>query len=317
MPNSPQVSVVMSIYNNADILVKTLNSILIQEDCDFEFIVVDDGSTDASGRILDDWAVRDKRLRVIHQENTGLTKALIRGCSEARGWFIARQDAGDISLPGRLSRELTLLQNNTELSFVSCYTQYVGPLDEFLYFQQGNGLALKPLNIIDAMQLHGVKDGPSHHGSVMFRRDSYIAVGGYREEFYFGQDWDLWYRLADIGKFQMLDAVLYQARIGLNDISTNNKKLQEQLAKISRQCLALRIQGKTEGELLKAASEIRPCPKKSSSRSNISRGCYFLGECLRNNGAIDSARAYFRRAISNNPMNYKAWLRLLQTQLKF
>ena len=61
---------------------------------ELEFIVVNDGSTDKTGEILDDYARRDHRVRVIHQENTGLTRALIRGCDAARGEFIARQDAG-------------------------------------------------------------------------------------------------------------------------------------------------------------------------------------------------------------------------------
>ncbi len=91
MVQKPEVSVVMSVYNGAGSLPATLQSVLSQEGCHFEFIVVNDGSSDASGRILDEWSARDARLRVIHQANTGLTRALIRGCSEARGEFIARQ----------------------------------------------------------------------------------------------------------------------------------------------------------------------------------------------------------------------------------
>jgi len=108
--STPEVSVVMGVYNGAEHLEQTLASILSQEGCDLEFIVVDDGSTDDTGSILDAWAAQDKRLRVIHQQNTGLTRALIRGCAEARGEFIARQDAGDVSLPGRLDAQFTYLK---------------------------------------------------------------------------------------------------------------------------------------------------------------------------------------------------------------
>src|SRR5262245_6785124 len=97
-----EVSVVMSVYNGASNLPATINSILSQEGVALEFIVVNDGSTDKTGEILDDYARRDNRVRVIHQKNTGLTRGLIRGCDAARGEFIARQDAGDISLPERL-----------------------------------------------------------------------------------------------------------------------------------------------------------------------------------------------------------------------
>ena len=83
----PEVSVVMSVYNGASHLRASIDSILQQDGVDFEFIIVDDGSTDESPSILDDYAARDARIRLIHQENQGLTKALIRGCAEARGKF--------------------------------------------------------------------------------------------------------------------------------------------------------------------------------------------------------------------------------------
>ena len=76
-----EISVVMSVYNGASSFAVTMNSILSQEGVKFEFIVVNDGSTDNSGEILDDYARCDDRVRVIHQGNTGLTRALIRGCA--------------------------------------------------------------------------------------------------------------------------------------------------------------------------------------------------------------------------------------------
>ena len=98
------ISVVMSVCNGSDLLAKAVNSILSQEGVSLELIVVNDGSIDGScATILDEYARRDPRVRVIHQENTGLTRALIRGCAAARGQFIARQDSDDISLPGRLA----------------------------------------------------------------------------------------------------------------------------------------------------------------------------------------------------------------------
>src|SRR5439155_4002224 len=133
MNTHPEVSVVMSVYNGASHLVATLDSILSQEGVEFEFIVVNDGSTDKSGQILDDYAQRDSRLRVIHQENTGLTRALIRGCDAARGEFIARQDAGDLSLPGRLVRQRVILDAEPAVVIVSCATRFLGPSEEELY----------------------------------------------------------------------------------------------------------------------------------------------------------------------------------------
>ncbi len=311
----PQVSVVMSVYNGAEHLAETIDSVLNQQDCEFEFIVVNDGSTDATAKIIDDFAKSDQRLRVIHQENTGLTRALIRGCDEAHGEFIARQDLGDISLPGRLKMQMDALDGDIQLAFVSCSTRYITTGGAFLYRQSGSGLATTAIDIIDSDKQHGVIDGPSHHGSVMFRREAYIQAGGYRPQFYFGQDWDLWYRLGMVGKFQMLGHELYQASIGPADISSGNKHLQEQIAKLSLSSLKLKLSGESDEEVLSQAARIRPDGIKSSLRIRRSKGGYFLGECLRRNGEVDTARVYFRNSVRDNPLNIKSWCRLFQIAL--
>src|SRR5262249_21374571 len=133
MSTNPEVSVVMSVYNGGSDLAVTMNSILSQEGVEFEFIVVNDGSTDKAGEILDDYARRDGRVRVIHQQNTGLTYALIRGCAAATGEFIARQDAGDVSLAGRLALQSDVFRNNASVVMTSCGTRFVGPGNKVLY----------------------------------------------------------------------------------------------------------------------------------------------------------------------------------------
>jgi glycosyltransferase involved in cell wall biosynthesis len=316
MKSTPQVSVVMSVYNGATALARTIESALTQQGCDLELVVVDDGSTDDSGAVLDEWAGRDTRVRVLHQPNTGLTRALIRGCEQARGEFIARLDVGDLSLPGRLEQQANALKANPEISFVSCGTRFIEPGGAFLYDSGGSGFADEPRSIIDVRQRHGLLDGPSHHGSVMFRADAYRAAGGYRAQFYFGQDWDLWYRLGQCGKFLMLGATLYQATVGVGDISTSNRPMQEQLARLSLEALKLRAAGDSEQRVLEQASRIRPERNARGSavvRRGNSRGAYFVGECLRKNGDIRRARAYFLRSIGDDPLNVKAWVRLAQT----
>lgn len=315
MSGKPEVSVVMSVYNGAENLSETLDSVLSQDGCDFELIVVNDGSTDETGRILDARASGDDRIRVFHQENTGLTRALIRGCSVARGEFIARQDAGDISLPGRLSRQVRAFQNDNDLAFVSCITKCVGPGGEYLYESSGTGIAITPINIIDAHAKQGILDGPSHHGSVMFRKDKYQEVGGYREQFYYGQDWDLWYRLGMVGKFQLLPYPLYQARFDIGSISASNRTFQTKLSKLSAKAFKKRLQGDSDADVLRDANRIRPQHGRMSSRTGISAGCYFLGECLRRNGDLTGSRSYLLRAVRNSPMNVRAWVRLAQIEL--
>jgi len=127
-----EISVVMSVYNGAKYLRESVESILSQGGVDFEFIIVNGGSTDESGNILGEYAARDDRIRIIEQENTGLTRALIRGCNEGKGKYIARQDAGDVSLPERLKSQAEHFTKEPEAVLVSCGTRFVGSEGEHL-----------------------------------------------------------------------------------------------------------------------------------------------------------------------------------------
>lgn len=316
--STPLVSVVMGAYNCASTIEATARSVLGQQGVAFEFIVVDDGCTDGTSELLDRLARQDARLRVIHQPNAGLTRALARGCELARAPFIARQDAGDISLPGRLRRQAELLQAHARLAFVSCATEYVDEAGAFLFRNAGSGQAGEPIDALDLGERHGMRDGPSHHGSVMFRRDAYQQAGGYRPEFYFGQDWDLWYRLAQQGRFCMIGETLYRARIGLGDISTTRKPMQEQLAALSLRALHERVAGRSDAPVLAEAARIRPTPGShdpGAAQRAAAHASYFLGECLRRNGNAARASHYFRQALRHRPWLVKAWVRLAQARL--
>ena len=317
MVASPSVSVVMSVYNGAENLPETLESILGQEGVDLEFIVVNDGSTDDTLKILDQYAVKDNRLKVLNQENQGLTRSLIRGCAEAKGEYIARQDVGDMSLPTRLVKQQDLLLAEKELAFVSCWTKYVGPKREFLFLKKGSGVSKNAVVILSDLEEWGVIDGPSHHGSVMFRRAAYQKIGGYREEFYYGQDWDLWYRLGAVGSFQMLQEVFYIAEVTVDSISTTAKIAQNEIAKLSRKALHARLCCENDAGFIEKVSKIRSKYITNNRKSSASKssGYYFIGECLRMN-KDSRASQYFKDAITCNLLYWRAWVRLIQNNLK-
>jgi glycosyltransferase involved in cell wall biosynthesis len=310
MSATPEISVIMSVYNGAEHLNESVESILSQEGVDFEFIIIDDGSTDESGRILDEYAKKDNRVRIIHQENIGLTKALIRGCAEAQGIYIARQDVGDVSLPGRLALQKAALGADDTLSFVSCWTEVVGPEYEFLYLTKGTGCAKNPLHIISEKAKFGVADGPASHGSVMLRRSAYARVGGYREYFYFGQDWDLWYRLAQLGKFQMVSQPLYRAKLTPGSISASYKKMQDAIAKLSLAALQRRLSGASEEDIVREASTLRPVKDSKDKSRTRAAWLYFIGACLRKQGNPKAA-SYFRQAFRTFPLHLKSAVRLM------
>lgn len=303
--STPEVSVVMGVYNGADHLEQTLQSILSQEGCDLEFIVVDDGSTDDTGRILDEWAMRDSRLRVIHQENTGLTRALIRGCAEARGGFIARQDAGDVSLPGRLAAQSAYLGSHPDTVLVACGAQFVGPGNEQLYEVVRIGDALgRGLSNLDVRTIKG----PPHHGTAMFRREACLQAGGYREAFAVAQDIDLWLRLVEQGKSWGLAEVFYQARLAANSISGQRRNEQIQAGVMAIDCARLRRQGQSDGARMGEGGQSGIRTGGRTGRRERSRFYYFIGACLRKRDP-KSAKRYFRMAVQEDPLFLRALAR--------
>jgi glycosyltransferase involved in cell wall biosynthesis len=293
----PLISMVMSVYNGAKYLRESVESVLSQEGIDFEFIIVDDGSTDDSGDILAEYAARDDRIRVIEQQNSGLTRALIRGCKEAKGKYIARQDAADISLAGRLRKQLDYLKNHKQVNLVSCWTVFVGPGGEELYRVQRRDNpeeATRRLCIPDVRKIQAI----SHHGSAMFRKADYVHAGGYRKEFYFAQDLDLWLRFSDFGLIGCVPEILYKARFSAADISARYHDKQREIASIIIELATVRSQGGDESELLENAAKIGPVLADWSPRSN-SKGHYFIGKCLLDRGDWRGIK-YLARAIVNS-----------------
>ena len=304
----PEVSIVMSAYNGALHFAETMDSILSQDSVDFEFIVVNDGSDDETGRLLEQYAEQDNRIRAVHQSNMGLTRALIRGCNLARGDFIARQDVGDISLPLRLKKQVAALKSE-ECVFVSCWTDIIGPNREFLYSSRGTGKASRPIGILTSEARRGVVDGPTHHSTVAFRKEQYAICGGYRPEFYYAQDWDLWYRIASLGKFYIIPETLCICRFALGSISGQYREKQEQFAELAKKAMLARRHGFSDKYVLDDARKIIDEFERSRSRDTAAE-LYFIGKCLmanRNNTAI----GYLFSAIRHNPLHFRAWLSLI------
>ena len=116
MKNDPKISVVMAVYNGEKYLREAIDSILNQTFKDFEFIIVNDGSTDRTREILESFI--DPRIVLIHQEHMGLTKSLNRGIALAKGKYIARQDADDISMAERLEKQFNFLESHENVALL-------------------------------------------------------------------------------------------------------------------------------------------------------------------------------------------------------
>jgi GT2 family glycosyltransferase len=308
---SVSISVVMSVQDGGPYLAPTMESVLAQEGVDLEILVVDDGSADGSGDVLRGFADRDSRVRIFRQERRGLTQALIHACAQARGRYIARQDAADLSRPGRLARQERALDAEPRLAFVSCWTEYRGPRMEYLYTTRDSGRAREPADVVvEEGGTVTLADGPTHHGSVMFRRDVYERVGGYRREFYLAQDRDLWFRMAEAGLYQALPEALYVALVLPASRSSSFRDVQHRLGRLARRAFELRQAGQSEAEVLELASGLRPRGSAHGAR-RIAAANYFIGEALRRN-EDRRCLGYLGRAVRLRPFHAGGWLRFLQ-----
>ncbi len=306
---TPELSVVLSVYNGGEKLAPTIDSICSQQGVDFEFIIVNDGSSDTSAEILNAYAEQDSRIRPIHQANTGLTRALIRGCGEAVAPFIARQDVGDISLPGRLKTELDLFRKDPSLVMVSCGTRFVLADGEPLYEVAPSTEEVKVgLRALTVRQLRG----PSHHGAVMFHTDAYRRVGGYRPAFDIGQDIDLWVQLAEIGEHAATIKILYEAEYSLGGISAGKSSEQLRTGRLILNSAARRRMGKSDDDILRDAEAVTRRARNTKPRK--SEALYFIGAALLRRKP-EKARDYFRLALRENPGHIKSWTRLLTSYL--
>lgn len=225
----PQISVVMAVYNGGEFIKDSIESILQQTFDDFEFIIINDGSTDDSGDILGEYSRRDQRIQLVHQANSGLAKALNRGIGMARGKYITRQDCDDISYPQRLARQFEFLENNRTLSVCFAWTKIIdeslNEIGEFTY-------SIKPSKIhrtlIKGKNIYA-------HGSVMARKQDIINISGYDEQMVIGQDYELWLRLIRNGyKIGAVNDFLYKWRLIPESISITKYRLQKKFI-----CIAL------------------------------------------------------------------------------
>lgn len=221
----PLVTVLMSVYNGEAFVAKSVESIVKQTYGDFEFIIIDDGSTDNTPKILKKYTEQDKRIRIIKQKNQGLTRSLNRGASLAQGMFIARLDADDISMPERLERQVRYLVDNPDVVVVgSC----AGPIsgEDTVFNLVKDGIREGAVRVDISMQNF------LPHSSAMFRKDIFEKCRGYDESFKVSQDFDLWNRMSRFGNVDVLNEILVKRRTDSSGIS--RKKMLKQMDAAAR-----------------------------------------------------------------------------------
>lgn len=206
----------MAVYNDAAFLKEAIESILTQTFDDFEFIIIDDGSTDESPSVLLQYAKRDTRIRVISASHGGLTKALNRGIASSSGEFIARMDADDVSERGRFEKQISFMEAHPSVGLC-------GTLGTFLSVD-GSRLGNKDLPTTNgAIKQKLLFNNQFIHSSWMIRRPVIDDVGTYDESFTKSQDYELAFRIAQSYDVANLSDRLIAWRVRGGSLSWSSK----------------------------------------------------------------------------------------------
>ena len=207
MPQVPQLSVVLPVRNGERYVASAIDSILAQTFKEFECIVVNDGSTDKTAAILDEYTHQDPRIRILNLNACGISDALNAGIAASRASFIARMDADDMAYPERFCKQLAYLDKHPDCIALGTWVRFIDEagLPIYTYKTTTDSKGIK------AQVLEG-NGGALVHPSIIFRKEALLAVGAYRKEATYVEDLDLFLRLLNLGEFYNLPKVLLDYR---------------------------------------------------------------------------------------------------------
>jgi glycosyltransferase involved in cell wall biosynthesis len=247
--NKPLVSVVMVVRNVDRFVAESIDSVLGQTFKNFEFIILDFGSTDKSKAIVSNYAARDSRIRMHEIPNCGLAVARNASCALARGQYIAMVDADDVCLPDRLLWQIEFMERHPGVGLLGGAMQWIDAKGRFLFI---NGGPTEDHEIRSALAFRN----PFGQNAVMIRRDTFTFVGGYRAVFAQTEDYDLWLRISEHFQCANLKQVVVKYRVHPNQESFR-KRRQQTLCFLAAQVSAL-FRGKGKPDPLESVQEITP-----------------------------------------------------------
>ncbi|WP_154856960.1 glycosyltransferase family 2 protein [Cyclobacterium xiamenense] len=225
------VSIISVFYNREKFVDFSVNSLINQTYQNLEIVLCDDGSSDGTLEELKKFEALDPRVTVLHHSNRGFTNSIRRAVAASNGAFIAIHGSGDLSHPDRIQKQQDFLSKNPSVGVVGCLFERDDLIlnRKVVVGRQKGGDVLSNICV--------------SHGEVMFRKDIYDAVGGYRPFFYFSQDRDLWLRMSLLCKIDFIPEVLYTAYTRSDGVtgSAYSRAIQLYFAEISKQMYEMRV----------------------------------------------------------------------------
>lgn len=240
-------SVLMAVYNAGKPLRTAIESVLEQNEPDFEFLIIDDCSRDESAGTIREYAARDSRIRAIFQpENRGLAATLNTGLAEARTDLVLRMDQDDESLPHRAATQVRFMDSHPEIAVAGSFVFHMSRQPRY------DRLVTLPTDhdeIVRTLPKHNC----IYHPSVIFRRSKILALGGYRPQFKNAEDLDLWLRAGRLHRLANIPLPLLRYRFSTQGMTLSRKW--QQLFWIQMATLSHQRSFPSEQELANAAQE--------------------------------------------------------------
>ncbi|MDF2040259.1 glycosyltransferase [Bacillus sp. CMF12] len=217
------ISVVMSVYNTEKYVKQAVDSILLQTHKNFEFIIINDGSTDNTRKILD--TIEDNRVNIIHLEkNHGVAYARNLGVQAAKGEWIAVQDADDISMPSRLEKQAEFIESHPHVIAVGSKIECISGKPA-VSRRVTNGISNFHNSLLtnDDLLKERFRSCPLSHGSCIFSKKAFETAGRYDSKYRLIQDYDLWLRMFNIGSIEIVPEVLYLYRVHQGSLTNHSR----------------------------------------------------------------------------------------------
>ncbi|HXI88348.1 MAG TPA: glycosyltransferase [Parvularculaceae bacterium] len=297
------ISVIMPVYNGGRYLRAAIDSILAQTESDFEFIILDDASTDGSVETILSYAKGDARIKFVPGEaNHGITARLNQGLRLASRPYIARMDADDISEPARFEKQRAFLDANRDIILVGARVLLIDP-DDAPLMEMGEAL---DHDAIDS-GLMGRVGQLVYHPTVMYRAAAARAVGGYDERYRVASDLDFFLKMAEVGRLANLPEPLLRYRQHFSSAGYSKVAAQEQAIDD-----ALRRARQRRGLPEELVEIHHPSRRKKQPLSATYR---IWGWWALNGGNLATARKYAFKALAANPTDRET-LRLVYCALR-
>lgn len=212
-----KVTVLLPVYNGKKYLKNAIESILFQEFGDFEFLIIDDASSDGSSDIIRGYAKKDRRIHaVFHTSNVGLANTLNEGLNLSKGTYIARMDQDDESLPQRLKTQYMFMETRPEIALSGSYVYHIAKTNQRLRLIK---VPIDPSEI----QIKLESENCFYHPSVIFRRQEINSLGGYQSKYKNTEDYDLWLRASKKYKMANIPIPLLRYRININGMTVDRR----------------------------------------------------------------------------------------------